>query len=188
MRTIHDIRRAGFYAVCAGFFLLLLPGWAVSAARDAGAVVPPASIGGTGSFSVLAILERDGSLVSGSEDGEGRDTPVTGKTWHWMETRYPNDATASPARPETYTVRFRENGGIEIKADCNLKNGTYSLKGKELSIRIRMSTMAMCVPGSQEERFTRDLASGAILFLKDGDLYIDLKYDGGTMRFSGKIR
>lgn len=29
----------------------------------------------------------------------------------------------------------------------------------------------------------RDLTTGAIHFFRDGELYIDLKYDSGTMRF-----
>jgi hypothetical protein len=44
--------------------------------------------------------------------------------------------------------------------------------------------MAMCPEGSLEERFVRDLAGAAGWFLKDGDLYVDLKYDTGTMRFA----
>jgi len=44
--------------------------------------------------------------------------------------------------------------------------------------------MAACEEGSLEDQFTRDLTAGAIWFLKDGDLYIDLKYDSGTMKLS----
>lgn len=131
------------------------------------------------------FLEQDGRLVPAAEREGGGDPPLVGTTWQWKGTRYNNDTTAAPAKPENYTLRFLENGSIEIKADCNLKSGTYSLEGKQLSVTFQTSTMAMCEPGSLEGQFTRDLAEGAVLFMKDGDLYIDLKYDSGTMRFSG---
>jgi hypothetical protein len=44
--------------------------------------------------------------------------------------------------------------------------------------------MAACPEGSLEDEFVRGLTAAAIYFIKDGDLYIDLKYDSGTMRFS----
>ena len=42
--------------------------------------------------------------------------------------------------------------------------------------------------GSLEEQFVRDLTAGALFFLKEGDLYIDLKYDTGTMKLSKQKR
>jgi len=41
-----------------------------------------------------------------------------------------------------------------------------------------------CPAGSLEDEFVRGLSGAATYFIKDGDLYIDLKYDSGTMRFS----
>jgi heat shock protein HslJ len=60
----------------------------------------------------------------------------------------------------------------------------YSIKDSTLSIEITHSTMAACPEGSLEDQFVRDLTAGVIYFLKDGDLYIDLKYDSGTMKFT----
>ena len=37
--------------------------------------------------------------------------------------------------------------------------------------------------GSLEDEFARTLSAAAIFFIKNADLYIDLKYDTGTMRF-----
>lgn len=131
-------------------------------------------------------LVQNGRLMPPAEGGPATVLSVKGTTWQWVRTRYNNDTTAVPAKPENYTIRFLDNGGIEIKADCNLKSGTYSLEGKALSIAVQRATMAICEPGSLNEQFTRDLLAGAVLFMKDGDLFIDLKYDSGTMRFSGK--
>ena len=127
---------------------------------------------------------RDGRLVPSDEGYVGGEPQIIGTVWQWVQTLYNNDTRAAPVKPENYTVRFLENGSIEVKADCNRKGGTYSRDGKKLSIQIAHSTMAACEQGSLEDQFVRDLIGGAIYFLKDGNLYLDLKYDTGTMKFS----
>jgi len=122
---------------------------------------------------------RDGRLAA-------VDMPIQGAVWQWKGTRYNDDRRVAPAKPEHYTVRFGEAGKLDVRADCNRKGGSYTLEGKQLAIKILVSTMAACEPGSLEDEFTRNLAAGAVLFLREGDLYIDLKYDTGTMRFSGQ--
>jgi len=111
---------------------------------------------------------------------------ITGTVWQWVQTLYSDDRKAVPAEPKNYTVEFREDGTLSVKADCNMKGGTYSVSAEEkrLSIEITHSTMAACPEGSLEDEFVRGLSGAAIYFMKDGDLYIDLKYDSGTMRFS----
>ena len=127
---------------------------------------------------------KDGRLVPAAASVPAAGPTLIGTVWQWVHTRYNNDTKAVPPKPENYTVRFREGGKLNVKADCNLKGGTYSLDGKQLSIAILNSTMAACEPGSLEDEFVRNLAAGAILFYRDGDLYIDLKYDSGTMKLS----
>jgi heat shock protein HslJ len=114
------------------------------------------------------------------------DAPIQGVVWQWEETRYNDGRRVAPAKLDHYTVRFGEAGKLDVRADCNRKGGTYTLEGKQLAIKILLSTMVACEPGSLEDAFTRDLAAGAVLFLRNGDLYIDLKYDTGTMRFAAQ--
>jgi len=123
-------------------------------------------------------------LVPAAEGATGGEPQITGTVWQWVQTLYNDDTKAVPAQQINYTIRFMENGTVDVKADCNRKGGTYATEGKKLSIRITRSTMAACEEGSLEERFVRDLTGGTTIFLKDGFLYIDLKYDTGTMKFS----
>jgi len=44
--------------------------------------------------------------------------------------------------------------------------------------------MAACPPDSLADRFMKDLAAARIAFMRDGDLYLDLMYDTGTMIFA----
>ncbi len=123
-------------------------------------------------------------LVSLTENRMEAESQITGTVWQWLRTFYNNDSKNVPTKPQNYTIQFLEDGTVNVKADCNLKGGTYSLEGKGIAIAITHSTMAVCEEGSLEEQFVRDLMAGALFFLKDGYLYIDLKYDTGTMKFS----
>ena len=131
-----------------------------------------------------ALLFLDGSNVLArftKEEIQG----LTGSTWQWKQTLYNDDQKIVPADPESYTVQFREDGTLNVKADCNQKGGTYAAftKEKRLSIEITHSTMAVCPEGTLEDAFVRGLTAAAIYFFKDGDLTIDLKYDSGIMQF-----
>ncbi|MDH4185726.1 MAG: META domain-containing protein [Nitrospira sp.] len=127
---------------------------------------------------------EESHLVPVAEGTKCVKPQITGTVWQWVRTLYSDDRKSVPAKPENYTIRFLEDGKINVKADCNVKGGVYSTEGKRLSIEITHSTMAACEEGSLEEQFIRDLTAGAIFFFQDGDLYIDMKYDSGTIKFS----
>ena len=130
----------------------------------------------------FAVQEK--RLVPVADEKTFGEPQLTGAVWQWVQTLYNNDTRVDPAKPANYTIRFLTDGKINVRADCNMKGGVYSTEGKRLSIEITHSTMAACEEGSLGEQFVRDLTGGAIFFFRDGDLYIDLKYDTGTMRFS----
>jgi len=126
------------------------------------------------------------AMAQGDERATDSELKITGAVWQWVQTLYNDDRKAVPADPTNYTVQFQEDGTLNVKADCNQKGGTYSASAEErrLSIEITHSTMAACPEGSLEDEFVRGLTAAAIYFIKDGDLFIDLKYDTGTMKFS----
>jgi len=129
-------------------------------------------------------------LVPAAEKSSGGQPEITGTIWQWVQTLYNDDRKAVPADPHNYTVQFLEEGRLSVKADCNQKGGTWSASPEEkrIAIEITHSTMAACPEGSLEEEFVRGLSGASIYFIKDGYLYIDLKYDSGTMKFSGQVR
>ena len=132
---------------------------------------------------VLLFLDGDDVLARFTKEDYSE---ITGTVWQWVQTLYNDDRKAVPADPKNYTIQFREDGTLNVKADCNQKGGTYatSAEEKRFSIEITHSTMAACPEGSLEDEFVRALSAAAIYFIKDGDLYIDQKYDSGTIRFS----
>ena len=136
---------------------------------------------------VLLLLHDSEVIARLTADlGKKNTAEVAGTVWQWMQTLYNDDRKVVPADSKNYTVQFREDGALSVKADCNQKGGTYSASTEErrISIKITHSTMAACPEGSLEDEFVRGLTGAAIYFIKNDDLYIDLKYDSGTMRFS----
>ncbi|MBW2198948.1 MAG: META domain-containing protein [Deltaproteobacteria bacterium] len=108
---------------------------------------------------------------------------ITGMEWKWQQTRYNNDQQARPQDPSRYTVLFRPDGTLNIRADCNRAGGKYAIQTSALTVEVTHSTRAACPPDSLEQTFLQNLNSAAIYFMKEGQLYIDLKYDTGTMKF-----
>jgi len=130
------------------------------------------------------VTKTEDWLVPVAADTPGKNIQeIRGTVWQWVQTFYNNGSKAVPVDPKNYTVEFLDNGKLNARADCNLKGGTYSIKGGLLYIDITHSTMAACPDGSLEDQFVRSLTESVSYFLKDGVLYIDLKFDSGTMKF-----
>ena len=134
-----------------------------------------------GIFSVILIVWLPlASLAGGLPEPE----EITGLVWKWQKTRYNNDQQSVPADPSRYTLEFMPDGAVHVRADCNRVGGTFTIQGSRLRITLTHSTRAMCPPDSLDEAFKKDLGAAAIYFFKDDLLYLDLKYDSGTMQFS----
>lgn len=77
----------------------------------------------------LKIMKRfalqDKRLLAFSD--EISQTQLIGTVWQWKYSRYNNDTQTVPAEPRKYTVQFLDEGKLNVKADCNLKGGTYSI-------------------------------------------------------------
>jgi heat shock protein HslJ len=92
--------------------------------------------------------------------------------------------TIPVAAPDRYTLRFEGPGRVALRADCNQGRGTYSVHPDRRIIfgPLALTKMA-CPAGSLSDRFARDVGRAAIWFVRDGDLYLDLPADSGTLRF-----
>ena len=113
---------------------------------------------------------------------------LTGTTWQWVELVIPNGEVVEPPDPSVYTILFNEatdgQGQAEIQADCNTIGATYTTDNSTIDITLGPSTLAECGEDSLGGRYLSSLEAAAIYFFQDGDLYMDLMFDSGTMRFS----
>jgi heat shock protein HslJ len=112
------------------------------------------------------------------------DPMLTDSVWQLQQIQYNNDTLVVPSDPANYTVEFLEDGQLGIQADCNRVLGEYVGENGILDITLGPSTLAACGPDSIDTEFTQALSSASLYFFQDGDLFIDLIYDSGTMRLS----
>lgn len=133
---------------------------------------------------VHQFVLRNNRLVIMAEEVIGRTHPrLISSEWKWQQSIYNNDTKAMPPSPGNYTLKLLPDGKVSIRADCNLGGGVYKLEEERISIQITHTTRAACPPESLEQTYIRDLNGAVIYSLKADVLYIDLKYDTGTMKF-----
>lgn len=108
---------------------------------------------------------------------------VTGTTWQWTAFTDPVNGAQEIATPAKYQVSFLPSGTVRVTADCNRGAGQYKADGASLQITVQAMTRAMCPVGSLGDQFVKNLNAAAVWFVQDGDLFIDLFADSGTMRF-----
>ena len=103
--------------------------------------------------------------------------------WQWASFTNPMEQY-DIENPKNYILNFTEDGTVNIKADCNNATGSYTVDGSSITIEIGPMTMAACPPDSRSDDFIKYLGAAAIFFFEDGNLFIDLMADGGTMQFT----
>jgi len=108
---------------------------------------------------------------------------LTSTVWQWVEFTNPVEQFELN-ESQNYLVHFKEDGSLNVLADCNRGMGDYSDDQGALSVGPIAATRALCPGDSKGEDFIKYLAVGARYFFQDGDLFIDLMADGGTMRLS----
>jgi heat shock protein HslJ len=108
---------------------------------------------------------------------------LTGQSWQWVSFTNPVEQFDVEA-PQSYQLTFNGDGTVDIVADCNNAAGSYTDEDGALTIAIGPMTMAACPPESRSDQFIRLLGGAARCFFEEGNLYIDLFADGGTLAFA----
>jgi len=108
---------------------------------------------------------------------------LTGPTWEWVGFQSPTERFRI-LQPSSYTVQFMADGSVAVVADCNSGNGTYTAGADgALSIEIAAISSVTCESSSKSDVFVSSLAAAGRYFMQSDSLFIDLKADGGTMKF-----
>ncbi|RLJ18477.1 hypothetical protein DJ030_01735 [bacterium endosymbiont of Escarpia laminata] len=125
------------------------------------------------------------SLLLISFAASGAPPPLAGVVWQWQGSKYGNDTQAKPDDPTHYSLQLKKDGSVAARLDCNRGNGKWEeSEGHKLKVEILTSTRAMCPPSSLDGKFTKDLAAVQSYLFKGGELYLQLKFDSGVMRFA----
>jgi heat shock protein HslJ/C-terminal processing protease CtpA/Prc len=108
---------------------------------------------------------------------------LTSYPWLWRSFTSPVEQfDVEP--PESYVLTFNDDGTVNIKADCNNAQGSYTVDAGSLTVEVGPMTMAACPPKSRSDQFVQYLGFAASYFFEDAELYIDLMADGGTLVFA----
>jgi heat shock protein HslJ len=119
-------------------------------------------------------------LDKAEQPGEPKITDIS---WQWERFTSGDGSEIIVADPNQYTIIFREDGSVEIKADCNNALGTYKTKDSSLKIALGPTTLAECGEGSLYNQYLINLENVATYVLDGGKLYLNLKADAGDMIF-----
>ena len=98
-----------------------------------------------------------------------------------MDRLWHHGQTVTVEAPASYMVTFKDDGTVEIKADCNNASGTYTQDGADVTHKVGPTTLAACPGDSRGEQFLKLLGDAAQMIPLEGKLYITLKTEGSTM-------
>ncbi|MGB5973446.1 MAG: META domain-containing protein [Nodosilinea sp.] len=121
---------------------------------------------------------------SGTMQLSGLTAPaLVGTLWKLQQIQYSDGALLVPDEPESYTAEFLEDGTLLVRADCNRGRGEFSTDGdRSLEVSPIATTMAACPEGSMGNDFVQALGNSGGYFFQEGDLFIDLAFDSGTIQ------
>jgi heat shock protein HslJ len=128
----------------------------------------------------IAGWAADGQTASAGRSTDPQD--VLGKTWEWVGTITPVEKI-TVSNPERYTISLTDDGKLQARFDCNRGGGEYKISAGKLSFGPLLSTRMACPPGTLDGPYMRDLQRVVSFFIQDGDLYLELPLDSGTMLF-----
>ena len=158
-------------------FTRLLGGAALYFIEDGNLYIDLMADGGTFTFAPI----EEPTVVD--QQNPNANPALIANPWSWVTFTNPAEQL-SLENPQDYLLIFNEDGSLNIKADCNNAIGNYSLDESKITIDIGPITMAACLPGSRSDRFVNYLGFAANYFFQDGQLFIDLFADGGTLEFA----
>jgi len=117
---------------------------------------------------------------------------LAGTSWQLLTIQSMDDArgTTHTIEPSHFTLAFGRDGRVALRLDCNHGNGDYKAiatsgaSSGSLIIGPVMMTRAMCPPPHLDQRVARDLPHVRSYLLRDGNLYLSLKADGGVYEWA----
>lgn len=110
-------------------------------------------------------------------------TQLTNTVWQLEQIQY-SDGKQLEATPGDYTIQFADDGQLSIRADCNQAGGSFTEDSNSLSINLGPMTLAPCPPESIDNDYLQALQNSGGYFFQNGNLFIDIQADIGTMQFS----
>lgn len=104
-------------------------------------------------------------------------------SWQWIRFDGMDDQVIKVKEPGKYVLNLSSDGSANGVVDLNRFTGKYSVNGASMKFG-NMATTKVAVPaGSLHDKFLQGLRDASSYVLRDGQLNIALKIDGGIMVF-----
>ena len=85
---------------------------------------------------------------------------------------HPAQGVFRPEDPSRFAIRFGEDGGLGITADCNVCGGSYTLEDGRLEVSGVFCTLIFCPAAPVDQRFLEVLQGTSTVDAGDGELGI----------------
>jgi heat shock protein HslJ len=121
------------------------------------------------------------TFACGSDSGTGPTLQLFEIQWKLQALELGGGTIIDVPFPDDYTVLFRNDGNIEIRADCNGCGGVFEVKGNGISIDIHICTLIACPEGTLDSEFKAALQS--VTRYELGGNKLALFFPGGVLRF-----
>ncbi len=136
---------------------------------------------------VTAYQFQDDTLELQTSNGRLILKPqLTGVLWQWDRFLGGRGSGAAPADPSAYTIEFRDDGTVAVRADCNSGTGRFESTPPQLIMSDLSVTEMACPPRSLSDDFVRNLRDVRSFVFRGGQLYLTLMADAGIMIFSAQ--
>jgi heat shock protein HslJ len=89
--------------------------------------------------------------------------------------------TFAPSDPSRFTIEFKTDGTIGVRADCNQCGGSYSVSGDTLTVGPLVCTLIAC-PTGEGQQFAA-LLDGSTEVDADGD-ELEIESADGTLELT----
>lgn len=113
---------------------------------------------------------------------------LTGRVWELQDIQFNDGKLLVAEPPENYTVEFMDDGSMAVQADCNRGRGSFTTSPEgRLGIAPIATTLAACPEGSIGGEFTQALSNANSYFFQDDQLFVEMLFDSGTLRFKEAV-
>lgn len=110
---------------------------------------------------------------------------LTSKKWTWTKTQMSDGTEIAPGAgsEQAFSLTFNPDGTVAATTDCNNGSGSYELGPDNALTFGPMATTMMFCEGSSETDFYQGLNNTGSYKIENGQLWLMLKMDSGTMIF-----
>ena len=169
------------FQICAGLCAISLTALSSPVCADAPMnVFPPCHFACCGSAGFIPCPPVNGLNFTEQAAGKQELGVLVGTKWRMVRFESSDDSVIYPDKPDDFTVEFSGDGNAYFKIDVNRASGPWiSTEEGGLVFGMLRMTLAAFTPSAFLDRWLKDIESIRSYIIRDGRLYLAVKYDSG---------